>query len=120
VEGVVEKAVADSPLGDTGAVVTASVVSAANYVSVVQALNTLAGMMEAAEVRRRFFLSLAKTPSARTTRRFAHRLTGEARRTVRGAQALVDRMCVALNEFVDSDRRPRSRLWRSTLRSAAL
>src|SRR3954447_4978602 len=81
VQDVVEKVVSDSSFGDTGAVVTASVVSAANYISVVQALNTLAGMMEGRGSSKKIFLvPCENTVSADDILEgdFAHRLTGEA------------------------------------------
>jgi hypothetical protein len=78
----------------------------------VQALNTLARMMETRESSKKIFLvACENTVSADDILKgdFADNLTGEDRRRVRGAEALVDRMCVALNEYLHGDRQSAQR-----------
>lgn len=106
VERVIEQAASQDLLGRTCVVVTASVVNAANYTSVVQGLNTLARQMKALESSNKIFLvPCENTVSADDIlgSRLADPLTAEARLRVRGAQALVDRMCVGLDEYIDDE-----------------
>ncbi len=106
VERVIEQAASECAFEDTGAVVTASVVNAANYISVVQGLNCLTQILSRRGSSKKIFLiPCENTVSADDILKadLGNALTEEARQRVRGAQALVDRMCVSLHEYVDAD-----------------
>jgi hypothetical protein len=106
VEETISTAIRDTAARQEGVVVTASVVNHSNYVSIVKALNVLSRMRHRQkDIGNIFLVACENTVSAQEV------LTGElsvlvedhAREHVHCVDALVDRMCVALEEYIDGD-----------------
>lgn len=102
-ESIVRLIVAGLPQEPVAVVVTASVLKAENYGPVIQALNTLAGLMRsgAYPIERLFLVACENTVSAHEVFRdeqLCTLLAPETRDCVTCVHALVDRMCVGLEE----------------------
>lgn len=102
-ESIVSSIVAGLPQEPVAVVVTASVLKVENYGPVIQALNTLAGLMRAGTcpIERLFLVACENTVSAHEIfhdGQLCALLAPETRDCVTCIHALVDRMCVGLEE----------------------
>ena len=102
-EDIIRSIIAGLPQERVGVVVTASVLKAENYGPMIQALNTFAGLMRAGDypIERLFFVACENTVSAHDIfrdERLGTQLAPETRDCVTRVNALVDRMCVGLEE----------------------
>lgn len=102
-EGTVCSIVSGLPRERVAIVMTASVLKAENYGPVIQALNTLAGLMQAGAhpIDGLFLVACENTVSAHDVfrdERLCALLAPETRDRVTCVHALVDRMCVGLEE----------------------
>ncbi|CAO4153132.1 hypothetical protein [Methylorubrum extorquens] len=102
VDALTLRIVEGSAAKQRGVVVTASVLKQENYAPVIAALNALAELREAGEpVGPIFLITCENTVSAQDVLQapeFAARITSATRRQVTPVAALVDRMCVELEE----------------------
>ncbi|CAO4164348.1 hypothetical protein [Methylorubrum extorquens] len=102
VDALTRRIVEGSAAKQRGVVVTASVLKQENYPPVIAALNALAELREAGEpVGPIFLVACENTVSAQDVLQapeFAGRITSATRRQVTPVAALVDRMCVELEE----------------------
>ena len=86
-----------------GVIVTASILTAENYAPVVEALNVICAAKDAGEpVGDVYLVACENTLSAREVLEhsaISPKVSASARRHVKGVPALVDRMCVGLEEY---------------------
>ena len=98
---VVREIVERSAAAASGVLVTASVLTAKNYVPILRTLDTLAALREQGELGPLFLVACENTLSAHEVMadaNLADAITERVRREVVCVHALVDRMCVGLEE----------------------
>ena len=101
IEGVIHSIIGESRQHRDGIVVTASVIVAANYRPVLRALQVMAGMRARGDTGAIFLVACENTlsaPDVFTDPELGDMISEEMRQHVTCVHALVDRVCIALEE----------------------